>query len=132
MQRQIDQVAEFHEMFNVNIEDFPNFPHEKKIQLRKDIFTEEVKELHQAMDERNIVEVADAIIDCMYVLIGTAHEFGLQDILIPMFDEVHRSNMSKLDANAKPVLREDGKVIKSELFTPPDLQTIIVNAMPIQ
>ena len=70
--------------------------------------------------------MADAIVDCMYILLGTAHEFGIADRLVACFNEVHRSNMSKLDVNGKPVYRADGKVIKGEFYSKPDLASIIL------
>ena len=86
---------------------------------------EEVIELHEAWSNKDIVEVADAITDCLYILIGTAIEFGLQDKLEDLFDEVHGSNMSKLDENGKPIYRNDGKVMKSANYYKPDLKKIL-------
>jgi predicted HAD superfamily Cof-like phosphohydrolase len=86
---------------------------------------EEVLELHEAWSNEDIVEVADAITDCLYILFGTAIEFGLQDKLEALFDEVHGSNMSKLDENGKPIYRNDGKVLKSENYYKPNLKKII-------
>lgn len=125
MEKQIAQVGEFHQVFGVNILEAPGIPSSDRCRLRQDIFQEEVRELQSAIDRRDLVLIADGIVDCMYVLIGTAHEFGLAEILEKMFNEVHRSNMSKLDENGKPVIREDGKVLKSKLFTPPNLFEII-------
>jgi predicted HAD superfamily Cof-like phosphohydrolase len=84
-----------------------------------------VLELHEAWSNKDIVEVADAITDCLYILFGTAIEFGLQDKLEDFFDEVHGSNMSKLDENGKPIYRNDGKVLKSEKYYKPDLKKIL-------
>lgn len=72
-----------------------------------------------------MIEVADALADIHYVLMGTVLEFGLQDKYPEIFREVHRSNMSKLDENGKPLYREDGKVIKSNLYTKPKIEEIL-------
>jgi predicted HAD superfamily Cof-like phosphohydrolase len=71
------------------------------------------------------VGVADAIADCLYILYGTALEWGLGDKLPVIFDEVHRSNMSKLGADGKPIYREDGKILKGENYTPPQIKDIV-------
>lgn len=123
--KQIDQVREFHEAFGIPIKPKPEIPSTDRIDLRHNILIEEVEELRNAMLRGDLVETADGIIDCLYVIIGTAHECGMQDYIIQMFDEVHRSNMTKLDDNGKPIYREDGKVMKSKRFTRPDLKTIL-------
>jgi predicted HAD superfamily Cof-like phosphohydrolase len=96
-----------------------------RIILRHTLIEEEVMELLQASAKGDIVGVADAITDCLYILFGTALEWGLADKLPELFDEVHRSNMSKLDADGNPVYREDGKIIKGENYTPPHLKDIV-------
>ena len=77
------------------------------------------------MHNHDIVEIADALTDMLYVLLGTFIAHGLQDIAEELFAEVHRSNMSKLDEQGKPIFREDGKVLKSDQFSDPDLRSII-------
>jgi len=136
--KMIDDVTKFHETYNVPILDSPQFPSEVRMLLRQDIIEEEIDELYDAMgclrdeiasvygldkDQADIVEVADAIADAIYVLIGTALEFGIP--LEKVWNEVHRSNMSKLDDDGNPVYREDGKVLKSNNFSPPDIASII-------
>ena len=78
-----------------------------------------------ACQTEDCVKVFDALVDQLYILIGTAHAFGMADALEAGFEEVHRSNMTKLDADGKPVYREDGKVIKSALFQAPDLDKVL-------
>ena len=123
--KQIEQVRNFHKAFNQPVLDFPTIPNRERIALRHRLLTEEVFELHDASFKGDIVEVADGIVDCLYILFGTAHEFGLADFINDLFKEVHRSNMSKLDKDGNPIYNEYGKVIKSELFTKPDLKKII-------
>jgi predicted HAD superfamily Cof-like phosphohydrolase len=121
----LDKVHEFHTAFGVNVEEEPNIPNIKRCELRQNIIQEEVDELKAAWKSGNIVEVADALADIHYVVMGTVLEFGLQDKYSEIFSEVHRSNMSKLDENGKPLYREDGKVIKSNLYTKPDIKKIL-------
>lgn len=121
----LNKVQEFHEAFGVNIEEEPIIPSKERCDLRQKILQEEVNELNEAWKKGDLVEVADAIADIHYVLMGTVLEFGLQDKYEEIITEVHRSNMSKLDENGQPIYREDGKVIKSKLYTKPDLQTIL-------
>ena len=126
MEKQISQVKEFQLAFGQGIEESNFIIESSRAVLRQNILQEEVNELWDASIQGDIVEVADAIIDCMYILLGTAHEFGIADRLVACFNEVHRSNMSKLDVNGKPVYRADGKVIKGEFYSKPDLASIIL------
>ena len=97
-----------------------------RIKLRSKILQEEVAELNEALLDDNYVEVADAITDCIYILLGTAIEVGITgEQLEQCFAEVHRSNMSKLDDNGKPVLRADGKITKGANYSAPNLKPII-------
>lgn len=129
MNRQIKQVAQFNKSFKVKMPKGISMPDNDTLEMRQRILQEEIDELNAAQKSKNIVEVADAIIDCMYILIGTAEAFGLSQLLEPMFDEVHRSNMSKLDAKGKPIYREDGKVLKGVNYTRPQLDRIIYEHM---
>jgi predicted HAD superfamily Cof-like phosphohydrolase len=133
MQKQIQQVLDFHQAMEQNIQTGkPCFPAIDRVHLRSALIKEECKELTDALfDGDSLENVADAICDSIYVILGTAIEFGLHTKLVEMFDEVQRSNMSKLDHNGKAIKREDGKVIKSSLFTPPSLMPII-ESMPSQ
>lgn len=125
MKKQIKQLKEFHKSFNLPMRNTPSIIPQKEYNLRHRILREEVFELLIAEKERNIIEVTDAIVDCLYVLLGTAVQFGVADKIEECFDEVHRSNMSKLDKTNKPVMRADGKVMKSDLYSPPDLRKIL-------
>jgi predicted HAD superfamily Cof-like phosphohydrolase len=122
---ELNKVKEFHEAFAVNIEEQAIIPSRKRCELRQRIIQEEVDELKAAWESGDLVEVADALADIHYVLMGTVLEFGLQDKYAEIFKEVHRSNMSKLDENGKPIYREDGKVMKSDRFSKPEIEKII-------
>ena len=126
MIKQIEQVREFHLKFKQPILEVPTIPNSERISLRHRLLMEEVQELNLAAINNDIVEVADGIVDCLYILFGTAHEFGLANLLPELFSEIQRSNLSKLDKDGNAIFREDGKVIKSELFTKPNLKKIIV------
>lgn len=125
METQIKQVAEFHRAFGHPVNTTIKHISTERIVLRHSLLQEEVNELMTASASGDVVGVADAIADCLYILFGTAHEWGLGDKLVDVFAEVHRSNMSKLDEDGKPVYREDGKVLKSTLYTPPQLKDIV-------
>ncbi len=125
MEKHIKQVAEFHRAFGQPVnQSIKNISIERSI-LRHNLIQEEVGELLNASVQGDIVGVADAITDCLYILFGTAHEWGLGDKLPSLFDEVHRSNMSKLGSDGLPVYRQDGKVMKGENYTPPRLKDIV-------
>lgn len=123
--KELKDVNNFHEAFGVNVEKLPVIPTKERCELRQKILQEEVDELKNAWQTGNLIEVADALADIHYVLMGTVLEFGLQDKYPEIFREVHRSNMSKLDENGKPLYREDGKVIKSNLYTKPKIEEIL-------
>lgn len=124
MRKQIEQVREFHQANNIPCQFEPGV-RPVRVGLRQRILEEEVRELREASERGDIVGTSDGIVDYLYVLLGTALEFGLAHKLEEMFDEVHRSNMSKLGADGKPVRREDGKVLKGPNYSPPDLKSII-------
>lgn len=128
MKKQIEQVAEFQKAFNSPVNDQPTNLDFDRAMLRKRLIEEEVGELSVATVKNDHVEILDAIIDSMYILIGTAHEYGVAKYLEKAFDEVHASNMSKLDRDGKPLFREDGKVMKSENYFKPNLKKIIDEA----
>jgi len=116
-------VKDFMRAFKQTVADAPAFPESDVVDLRYDLIQEEVFELSEAIDEMDIVAVADALTDILYVTYGAAAAFGID--LDACFKEVHRSNMSKLDANGQPIYREDGKVMKSELYSKPNLEPIL-------
>ncbi len=126
MKDQLDSVRCFHEVFQAYMERTPTATVPAAIsQGRIQIFLEELEEYRAAVDNHDIVEIADALTDMLYVLLGTFITHGLQDIAEELFAEVHRSNMSKLDEQGQPIFREDGKVLKSDQFSDPDLRSII-------
>lgn len=121
MTEQIEQVKEFYTAFGQPMGEGMRY---KRQSLRNRLLDEEVGELLIATRRMDNVEALDAIVDCMYILIGTAIELGIDHLIPAAFAEVHRSNMTKLDANGKPVFREDGKIAKSELYEKPNLKKL--------
>ncbi|MEC7761683.1 MAG: nucleoside triphosphate pyrophosphohydrolase family protein [Pseudomonadota bacterium] len=106
-------VREWHEAFDVPVIEAPSIP-EARAQMRLAILEEEVAELREAVEAGDMVEVLDALCDIQYVLDGTFLEFGLHRLKAAAMAEVHNSNMSKLGADGRPVLREGGKVLKRQ------------------
>lgn len=122
----LDQVQEFHETYGLPVESAPNISDEKTNQLRINLLAEEVDELKEALEAGDMVEVLDALTDIQYVLDGAYLSFGLQDVKQAAFDEVHRSNMSKLGEDGKPIRREsDGKVMKGPNYFKPDMAQFV-------
>lgn len=122
----INKLNEFNRAFGVYANETPTGVIPGSIrELRVKLLTEELEEYNQAALKGDVVEVADALTDLLYVLVGTYYAHGLQYHAEALFDEVHRSNMSKLDETGQPVLREDGKVIKSARFFSPVLDLIL-------
>ncbi|MGB0384087.1 MAG: hypothetical protein ACPGWR_04605 [Ardenticatenaceae bacterium] len=127
MKEQLAKLREFHETFECYLEDEPTVQIPREVfEVRVKLFEEELAEYGEAYQDGDLVEVADALTDMLYVLLGTFVTHGLQDVAINLFDEVHRSNMSKLDENGGVVRRADGKVLKSALYSPPDLERILI------
>ena len=126
MKEQCEKVKEFQTAFGQPVANRLNMLTSERCDLRHRILQEEVNELYSALFYNNHVEVADAIIDCIYILLGTAIEVGITgEQLEQCFAEVHRSNMSKLDDNGQPVLRQDGKITKGANYSAPNLKPII-------
>jgi predicted HAD superfamily Cof-like phosphohydrolase len=122
----IEAVEEFHNAFGITNNYQPTTElTEADILLRYKLMREENEEYLEAAQKGDLVEVADALGDMLYILCGTILKHGLQDKMAEVFQEIQRSNMSKLDANGKPIYREDGKVMKSELYFKPDIKTIL-------
>jgi len=122
----LKKLQQFHETFRCHIEYAPtaDIPRDE-FEVRIRLFEEELAEYRNAVEARNLVAVADALTDMLYVLLGTYVSHGLQEIAVELFDEVHRSNMSKLDEEGRPIFRDDGKVLKSDRFSEPDLGSIL-------
>ena len=125
MKKQAEQVSEFHNSFKIPMPGKLSIPTHDNFAMRQRILQEEIDELKEAGEVEDIVAVADAIVDCMYILIGTAEVFGFSELLEDLFSEVHRSNMSKLDNNGQPIYREDGKVLKGANYSEPKLAKIL-------
>jgi len=148
----LNSVAEFHDTFNLPILDNPQIPSQKRCELRINLLQEELNELKEAIEDNDLVEVADALADIQYVLSGAVLEFGLGNKFKKLFDEVQRSNMSKTcksreeaEATVKKYFDKDGtqsqivekgelflvyrksdnKVLKSVNYSPADLKTIV-------
>ncbi|MDF1673786.1 MAG: nucleoside triphosphate pyrophosphohydrolase family protein [Vicingaceae bacterium] len=124
----IDMVKEFHEAFKIVNEEQPiGKIDEKDYLLRYKLMREENEEYLEAAENGDLVEIADACGDMLYILCGTMLKHGLQDKIEEVFREIQSSNMSKLDENGEPIYREDGKVLKSDLYFKPDIKTILEN-----
>lgn len=122
----IGAVAQFHDAFGIHNNDVPTSAlSASEVQLRFDLMKEENEEYLEAAKNGDLVEIADALGDQLYILCGTILRHGLQDKITEVFEEIQRSNMSKLDANGKPIYREDGKVLKSELYFKPNIAKIL-------
>ena len=130
MHKQLDSVEQFHEKFLIGIASEPGLLSKEDAELRHRLMEEENNEYLEACKKGDLVEIADALGDKLYILCGTILRHGLQHKIEEVFDEIHRSNMSKLDENGKPILREDGKVLKSEKYFRPDIQKIIFGDDP--
>jgi len=116
-------VEDFMEAMGQEVNAVPTWPEEEIQRLRLDLIEEELDELHYAIDNKDMVEIADALGDLLYVVYGAGHAFGID--LDECFKEIHASNMSKLGPDGKPIKREDGKVLKPDTFFPPDLKKIL-------
>lgn len=126
MQKQLEAVKEFHQTFKIGYNTQPTASlGEAKNQLRFDLMKEENEEYLKAVQEDDLTEIADALGDMLYILCGTILEHGLQHKIENIFDEIQRSNMSKLGTNGQPIYREDGKVIKGPHYSKPDFTEIL-------
>lgn len=126
MNEQLHKLVEFHRVFGAHVEEKPtaDVPDEV-IALRVSLIQEELDEYRAAAEAHDLVAVADALTDLTYVVFGSYVSHGLQEVGAALFDEVHRSNMSKLDANGQVRYRADGKVLKSARWSPPALEAIL-------
>jgi predicted HAD superfamily Cof-like phosphohydrolase len=121
----INHVKTFHEAFGIGNSESPTSISQDDYLLRYKLMREENEEYLEAATKGDIVEVADALGDMLYILCGTILKHGLQHKISEVFEEIQRSNMSKLDENGKPIYREDGKVLKSNLYFKPDIKGIL-------
>lgn len=122
MKKRLQAVREFHSAFGLGIKEEPVADlGMKKNNLRFELMKEENEEYLKAANDDDLIEVADALGDMLYILCGTILEHGMQHKIEEVFEEIQKSNMSKLGANGKPVYREDGKVLKGPDYFPPTL-----------
>jgi predicted HAD superfamily Cof-like phosphohydrolase len=117
------KVKTFMETFGQEVKNKPSFSSEKINNLRYDLIKEELDEFKEALDNKDLLEVADALTDILYVTYGAGHAFGVD--LDKCFEEVQQSNMSKLDEKGKPIYNEVGKVMKGPKYFKPDLNKFI-------
>ena len=117
------KVGIFMKTFGQEVKENPSFSTDKINKLRIDLIKEELEELTEAMKNKDLLEVADALTDILYVTYGAGHAFGIN--LDKCFDEVQNSNMSKLDENGKPIYNESGKVMKGPNYYRPDLSKFV-------
>ena len=118
-----EKVENFMRAFGQKVKVSPELADFNTAELRFELIAEEVQELSTAIDNDDIVEIADALTDILYVVYGAGHAYGID--LDECFNEVHRSNMSKLGEDGKPIYREDGKVMKGPAYSAPDLEGVI-------
>ena len=118
-----DKVGTFMKTFGQEVKTKPSFSTDKINKLRLDLIKEELTELTEAMNNKDLLEVADALTDILYVTYGAGHAFGIN--LDKCFEEVQNSNMSKLDENGKPIYNENGKVMKGPNYFKPDLSKFV-------
>ena len=121
----IGKVREFHETFGLEFHEMPTIVNEKIVALRHRLMQEENDEYLEAAMNGDLTLVADALGDKLYILCGTILAHGLQHKITEVFNEIHKSNMSKLDDNGKPLYREDGKILKSNNYFLPDIKSIL-------
>jgi len=118
-----NKVKTFMNTYGQDVKEKAEFPENKIVELRIDLIEEELNELKEAIKNKDIVEVADALTDILYVTYGAGHSFGLN--LDECFDEVQRSNMSKLGEDGKPIYNDSGKVMKGPNYFAPNLKKIV-------
>ena len=118
-----DKVKKFMEAFGQEVKKSPELPDAETVNLRIELIAEELEELWDACEKKDLVEIADALTDILYVTYGAGHAFGID--LDKCFTEVQRSNMSKLGEDGKPIYRDDGKVMKGPNYSEPDLKSVL-------
>ena len=118
-----DKVGKFMKTFGQEVKTKPSLSNDKINKLRIDLIKEELEELTEAMNNKDLLEVADALTDILYVTYGAGHAFGID--LDKCFDEVQNSNMSKLDKDGRPIYNDSGKVMKGPDYFKPDLSKFI-------
>ena len=126
MKKQINHVAKFHDVFQIGNELTPvSAVGKPTFTLRYNLMKEENEEYLEACENNDLVEIADALGDQLYILCGTILKHGLQHKIEEVFEEIQKSNMSKLDAEGNPIFREDGKILKGENYFKPNIKSIL-------
>ena len=126
IKKPIKAVTEFHNAFRLSVEYKPKSDISSEItELRYNLMKEENEEYLQAVKSNDLIEIGDALGDMLYILCGTIISHGFQDKIEAIFDEIQRSNMSKLGVDGKPIYREDGKVLKGPNYFKPDIEKIL-------
>ena len=121
IKKPIRAVTKFHKAFGIGLEFKPNANLPSEItELRYKLMKEENEEYLEAVKSNDLIEIADALGDMLYILCGTIIEHGMQDIIEPIFDEIQKSNMSKLGLDGNPIYRDDGKVLKGPNYVKPN------------
>jgi predicted HAD superfamily Cof-like phosphohydrolase len=126
MKNKLSSVTEFHKAFGLGVNNTPTTEiDESTMNLRFSLMDEENKEYLEAIKNNDIIEVADALGDMLYILCGTIITHGMQHVIDQVFEEIQSSNMSKLGSDGKPIYREDGKVLKGPNYFRPDIAKIL-------
>ena len=126
IKKPIQAVTEFHKAFGLGLEFKPNANLPSEItELRYKLMKEENEEYLEAVKSNDLIEIADALGDMLYILCGTIISHGFQNKIEELFDEIQRSNMSKLGSDGKPIYREDGKVLKGPHYFKPNIEKIL-------
>ncbi len=126
MENQLKQVKKFRDVFNLGVNITPTLLTDKKHSLHYNLLLEELNEYKEAVENNDVVEVADALGDILYLAFGAVLEHGMQHIITDVFAEIHESNMSKLDAEGNPIFREDGKIMKGENYFKPNISQFLI------
>jgi predicted HAD superfamily Cof-like phosphohydrolase len=124
--KELESVAKFHNSFGIDSQEFPTVKiPEKTVNLRYNLMKEENEEYFEAARNKDMIEVADALGDMLYILCGTILSHGMQHKISEVFEEIQLSNMSKLGTDGKPIYREDGKVLKGPSYFKPNIKSIL-------
>lgn len=121
----INKVAQFHDTFKIGNRETPTEDIGTEFMLRYNLLKEENEEYKEACENNDLIEIADALGDQLYIIFGTILRHGLQHKIEEVFDEIQRSNMSKLDHEGNPIFREDGKILKGEGYFKPNIKKIL-------
>jgi len=127
MKEQLNQLEEFQTVYNSTINQTPNLISEADYELRYKLGKEELEEYYDACKNGDLVEIADALTDQLYIIFGSIVSHGMQHIITDVFNEVHRSNMSKLGEDGKPIYREDGKIMKGPNYFKPNVSKYLTD-----